>query len=238
MLERLLEIERSSFLWLNSFHSPFTDQLMWLISGNIAWIPLVFCFVLVLFLKNKKRWKEVLLLFLAIALVIALCDQFSSTICKPLFSRLRPTHHPDFKDQVNTVFNYRSGQYGFISGHATNAFGFVMLTTLIFKSRFYAISLFTWAFVFAYSRIYLGVHFISDIIPGIVAGLLIGWMVYSCYKRVYRSLFVVNSQNTEDNRQNFQGLNIVLYLLLATVFAMLIISFLYDQQWITAITTK
>ena len=238
MLEDLLTCEREAFLWLNSWHSPFTDQLMWLYSGTIAWVPLALCFIILLFVKNKSRWKEVALVMLAIVLVLTLCDQFSSTFCKPYFARLRPTKHPDFAGYVQTVFNYRSGTYGFISGHATNSFGFVTLTALIFRYRIYTVALYCWAFINAYSRIYLGVHFISDIIPGILAGLAFGWLVYICYKKTRRKIFSENQLQPEFNHHIFQGLPACLYLLLATFIIMLIVSFLSAQQWIPAITVK
>ena len=54
-----------------------------------------------------KELAESLLILLAIVLVVTLCDQFASHVCKPVFTRFRPTHHPDFMDQVKTVFGYR-----------------------------------------------------------------------------------------------------------------------------------
>lgn len=186
MLEEILDYEQDLFLQLNSLQSPFGNQFMWLFSGKIAWAPFVVLFIIILFYKNRRNLKETLLVFAAIALVVTLCDQFSSGLCKPLFTRFRPTHHPEFMDEVNTVFNYRGGRYGFISSHATNAFGFAMLTSLIFRYHFYTVMLFSWATINAYSRIYLGVHFITDIVPGAMSGLFFGWLIYKCYVYVYK----------------------------------------------------
>jgi len=168
MLETILDYERALFLKLNGAHSMFGDQFMWLFTGFIAWIPAAVGFFVILFYANSKRWKETLLIVLSIAVVIALCDQFSSGFCKPYFARFRPTHHPDFMNDICTVFDYRGGMYGFISSHAANGLGFVTLTSLIFRNRFYTVVSFLWATVSVYSRIYLGVHFISDIVPGIL----------------------------------------------------------------------
>jgi len=70
------------------------------------------------------------------------------------------------------------GVYGFVSGDTSNSFGFAILSTLLFKNRIYSIVVFIWATIMAYSRIYLGVHFVSDIIGGMTAGILIGYCVY------------------------------------------------------------
>ena len=186
MLEKILEVERGVFLFLNGCHHPFWDSFMWLYSGQIAWIPLVLFFLILLFYKND--WKEALLIVCSIALIITLCDQFTSGICKPYFMRFRPTHHPDFMDYVKTVNDYRGGKYGFISSHAANAFGFAMFSLLLFRYRWYSIFILLWATIMAYSRIYLGVHFISDIVPGILTGMFFGFLVYTLYVAVRRQL--------------------------------------------------
>ncbi len=182
MLERVLIYERDAFLWLNGNHTAFMDNVMWLYSGKVVWLPLAAFIIGVLI--YKKNWREYVLILLAIALTITLCDQFASHVCKPLFTRFRPTHHPDFMEQVETVFNYRGGMYGFISSHAANAFGFATFMSLLFRYKQFAITIFFWALLTAYSRIYLGVHFISDIVPGIISGCLFGFLVYQFYYRI------------------------------------------------------
>ncbi|MDR1380935.1 MAG: phosphatase PAP2 family protein [Tannerella sp.] len=243
MLERILDYEHDAFIWLNSHHTPFENQFMWLFSGKVTWIPLVVVFVAALFYKNLKHWKETFLILAAIALVVTLCDQFSSGICKPLFFRFRPTHHPEFMDEVQTVFGYRGGSYGFISSHATNAFGFVTLTALIFRYRFYSIMLCLWATVNSYSRIYLGVHFLSDIIPGIVAGSLFGWLVYRLYLFARKKLFandaaLAGSGEILPSIYARNRIDIILYMLILTIAAMLILSLLSSINLIPAITVK
>ncbi|MDR2913547.1 MAG: phosphatase PAP2 family protein [Tannerella sp.] len=242
MLENVLDYEQDLFLQLNSIHSPFGNQFMWLYSGKIAWIPLAILFVVILSYKNRKHWKETLLIFAAIALVITFCDQFSSGFCKPFFLRFRPTHHPDFMNEVNTVFDYRGGRYGFISSHAANAFGFATLTSLIFRYRFYTIMLYLWATINAYSRIYLGVHFITDIVPGILVGLFFGWVVYKMYvyirKKAITGKVVSSDVQDEDIRNLRSGLNLIIYILILTIVVMAIISMLYAFKIIPAITVK
>lgn len=183
MLEKILDLEKELFFALNGSDSAFLDNIMWLYTGKIMWIPLALFIIGIL--VYKKDWHEYILIFLAITLVVTLCDQFASQICKPLFTRFRPTHHPEFMDQVQTVFDYTGGRYGFISSHAANAFGLATYMTLLFhyRSRLFTIAIFFWALMTAYTRIYLGVHFISDIIPGIIAGIVFGYLTYYLYKK-------------------------------------------------------
>lgn len=179
MLEEILKYERSTFFLLNGSDSTYVDSLIWLWSGKVVWLPLAFFIIAVL--VYKKDWKESLLILLAITLVITCCDQFASHLCKPLFTRFRPTHHPDFMDQVKIVFNYRGGRYGFISSHAANAFGFSVFMSLLFRYKPFTWTVMLWAAITAYSRIYLGVHFISDVIPGGIIGIFFGILIYYIY---------------------------------------------------------
>ena len=238
MLEKLLDYERELFLCLNNAHSPFGNQLMWLYSGHVAWIPVVATFLFVLFYSNRTRWKETILVLAAIVLVITICDQFSSGLCKDLFRRFRPTHHPDFMNDVITVFGYRGGRYGFISSHAANGFGFATLTSLIFRKKAYTIAIYLWATVFAYSRIYLGVHFITDIIPGICAGLFFGWVVFRLFAFTHKKVMGRNDSTIHGSLYPNNGITLILTMLSATFILMIISGILYACDWIPALTFK
>lgn len=179
MVEKILLYERDVFFALNGSDCAFLDRFMWVYTGKAVWLPLA-VFILIALLY-KKNWRESILILLAIVLVVTLCDQFASHVCKPIFTRFRPTHHPDFMDQVRIVNGYRGGLYGFISSHAANAFGFATLMALIFRNRIFTWAIFFWAFLTAYTRVYLGVHFISDVVPGAVSGIVLGYMVYKLY---------------------------------------------------------
>ncbi|MDR1525728.1 MAG: phosphatase PAP2 family protein [Tannerella sp.] len=238
MLETILDYEHDLFIWMNSSHVPFENQFMWLFSGKIAWIPLAVMFIVMFFYRNMKHWKETLIVLAAIVLVVTLCDQFASGVCKPLFTRFRPTHHPEFMDKVQTVFDYRGGRYGFISSHAANAFGFATLTSLIFRYHFYSVMLYLWAAVNSYSRIYLGVHFISDIIPGIAAGLIFGWVVYKLYVFARKKIPVNSDIECIPSPCSRKNLDIILYMLILTIVVMSVLSALYALNIMPAITAK
>ena len=179
MLEQELQYERGLFLFLNGLHSPFWDNVMYVYSYMFTWIPFYLCFFFVF--SHKKNWKEIVIAFVAVGLIVLFCDYLSSGFAKPFFHRFRPTHHPDFKDIVHTVFNYRGGRYGFFSGHAANSFGFATLITFMFRNKILAVTMFIFAIITSYSRIYLGVHFISDIVVGMIVGILVGFLVYKIY---------------------------------------------------------
>lgn len=214
MLEKILVYERDAFFTLNGSDSVFLDHFMWLYSGKAVWLPLAVFILLVLL--YKKSWRESLLIVLAIVLVVTLCDQLASHVCKPLFTRFRPTHHPDFMEEVKTVFGYRGGRYGFISSHAANAFGFATLMSLIMRDKLLGWTLFLWAALTAYTRIYLGVHFISDIVPGMLVGLCFGYLVYRLYQ--YASVRVLGSSIGYTSQQA----RLIVYAIALTVLLMML----------------
>ncbi|GHT26266.1 hypothetical protein AGMMS4957_21720 [Bacteroidia bacterium] len=179
MLEQELVLERSLFFFLNGHHTALLDVFFWLVSYKWAWVPFYACFLFVF--VYKKNWKEIVLVVLSIALVITLCDQISAHVARPFFQRFRPTHHPDFQDIVKIVRNERGGLYGFFSSHASNAFGFAVFTSLLFKNRWFTATMLLFALLTSYSRIYLGLHFVSDVVVGAVVGSAIAWGVYKLY---------------------------------------------------------
>jgi undecaprenyl-diphosphatase len=235
MLEQILEYERGAFLWLNGNHNTYWDSFMWLYTGQIVWIPVLLVFIILLF--YKKGWKESLLIILSIVLIITLCDQISSNIFKPFFMRFRPTHHPDFMDYVHTVNDYRGGRYGFISGHATNAFGFATFIILLFHNRLFTISILVWSTLMVYTRIYLGVHFISDVIPGVILGILVGFGIFKLYvlfrQRLLKTIDIASLRSNPDNvnltimteKYIESGQNLLLISLYATVLFIFIFSY-------------
>jgi len=175
-IENMLVWERNLFFRINGSDSVLLDNIMHIISVQNVWIPLyAFVAFLVFF---RTRITQGTLLFLSFILLVTLTDQFSSGLIKPIFERLRPGHHPDFMEYVQLVRGHRGGGYAFISGHATNHTGFAVLLSLVFRNRWVTFIALFWAGLISYSRVYLGMHFVSDIIGGIISGALIAAGLY------------------------------------------------------------
>lgn len=190
-VENMLSYERNLFFFLNGSDSNFLDTLMWVISRSRVWI-LFYVFV-AFFLFYKTLKKEAVLVLLCFILTMVLCDQFSSGLIKPLFERLRPAHHPDFRDLVDIVHGHRGGGFSFISGHATNSFGFAVFLSLVFRNRWVTLVALVWATLISYSRIYLGLHFVSDVVGGMLAGTFIAMVMYAVFVSLRKKLFHLES---------------------------------------------
>ena len=173
MLEKLLSADRSLFLTLNGFHASWLDPVMYWASNGIVWLPLYF-FLLGLVIKTF-RLKTVTVL-VAVALMMTISDQLSNLV-KNDVKRLRPSHEPALAGRVHLVKEYRGGELGFYSAHASNTFALAVFLIVLFQKRYRYLYLLmiTWAALMTYTRLYLGVHYPFDLLSGAVAGCLLGW---------------------------------------------------------------
>jgi undecaprenyl-diphosphatase len=176
-MNRILEIDKNLLLAINHHHSEWLDFFMWWFSDRFIWIP--FYALIVGMIIYHYRMKSALIL-LMITLAVILSDQLASGIFKPLFKRLRPSHEPGLEEMLHYVNNYKGGTYGFISSHALNSFSvfFYILFTIGKRMKWIPVSLFIWVMLLSYSRVYLGVHYPSDIIVPFFISIPLAWTLY------------------------------------------------------------
>lgn len=174
-------IDHSLFFAINSRHNAFWDGIMEVVSSRPAWIP-AYLFMGWWIWKHKAP-RGLYIALLCIGVLILLTDAGSNYLFKHVFERYRPCHNVEFGHLVHTVNDHCGGKFGFISSHAANFFGLAMFFSLLMRPHFkYAFPLFFFlATLVAYSRIYLGVHYPSDVAVGGLFGSTIGWMCYRLY---------------------------------------------------------
>lgn len=187
MIDFFLELDKNLFIELNSYHAPWLDTVMFFVSHKLTWIPLYIAIVYFIFRIHGP--KKGIVAVLCIVLTITLADQITSTVMKPFFARLRPTHEPELRDLVHTVNDYRGEKFGFASSHAANTFGLALFVFLLFRDRTRQVRwIFLWALVVGYSRIYLGVHYPGDIIVGAVVGMICSVGCFVAYRKISLTL--------------------------------------------------
>ena len=173
MIEHILTIDQNIFLFLNGLHSAWADMFFYWVSNRFIWIP--FYAVLAFFMIKKWRKKSILI-FIALTLCIFLTDQ-SCNLIKRSVQRPRPSHEPALCEQVHLVAMpdgtlYKGGPYGFPSSHAANSLALALFVIFYLseKRKWIIISMLCWVLLLSYSRIYLGVHYPSDIMVGWIIG--------------------------------------------------------------------
>ena len=166
------------------FPGPAAYDAFWFAySDKITWIPFVVVILYCLF--RHTNWRSGLLLLVAVGLLFFLSD-YALAHLKPIFCRLRPSHDANIMNMLHYVNNYHGGQYGFPSNHASNGFATATMLTLLYRRRLVAACAFLWAIGSCYSRMYLGVHFPTDILVGAIVGTCIAVAVYYLYRYVYQ----------------------------------------------------
>jgi len=180
MFEKLESIDQSLVLAINSMHSTFLDSFMWFLSGSYILfflLPFVFYFLFKVYSSKQLVW-----ILVALLLAIVLTDQLSVHAFKEVFQRYRPSHNLLLKSKLH--FHeypdgsfYGGGKFGFVSSHASNYFGVLTIMYALIRPLWVKIILFVICLLIIYSRVYLGVHYVSDVICGALLGFVLAQFV-------------------------------------------------------------
>ena len=167
-------------LEINSWNSFITDPVWAFFSEKIVWAPMYAAIIGLLIWK--LGWKRGLIVLAAALLTFGFCDQFSNLV-KHAVCRIRPLHD-DFMVSHGLNILEQGGGYSFFSAHAANAFGLAFSTFTGMKLclkpcpkwlKKYGGWMFFWAFMVAVSRIFVGKHYLGDVIVGIIIGSVAGY---------------------------------------------------------------
>jgi undecaprenyl-diphosphatase len=181
MIEFLLRLDSGLLLRINGMHAPWLDQIMWTLSSK--WINLPLAVLIFWILKSQFSWKKTGLIFLLTIVVIAFTDIVSTQLFKDFFERLRPSHDPVLHHYLHFYMispdnPYLGGRFGFVSSHAANLAAMLVFIFPYLKSnRFIIYALALYVFLVSYSRVYLGVHYPTDVLCGALLGATIAWLL-------------------------------------------------------------
>ena len=170
-------------LKVNGLNSPFLDDMMWYVSSPYFGIPFYLFFAYLMY--RCFGLKQTIVVCGLIALTVGISDLNAKYCFKEVFERFRPTHHEVLKGQLHLVNDYSGGKFGFISSHASNMFSIATMVFLLIGKKYKWLFwlLLTWASLIGYSRVYLGVHYPSDVFVGAIVGCAIAGILYYLSKQ-------------------------------------------------------
>ncbi len=172
-------LDQDLTLQLNAIHAPWSDHLWQFFSTKEVWFPMYLLIAVSLIIR--LGWKRGLLAIASIIATIVCCDQIANLV-KDAVCRLRPCRDPLMVERGIRLLEGKGNLYGFFSAHAANSFGFAVCSLMAFKGdrsfwgRGYGPLIILWAVLVGVSRIFVGKHYLGDVLVGTMVGILIGWL--------------------------------------------------------------
>ena len=221
-MQTLTDIDRSILAFFNGSDSLFVDNLAVILTSGLTWIPLYLSLLYVV-IKNNETMKQIMLVIGCVILSIVLSDGVADFIAKPMFERLRPSNDPLIKYTVNVVEGIRGNSYSFFSAHASNTFCIAMFFSLLVRNKVFVVTMVSWSLINCWTRMYLGLHYPSDILVGLIWGGVSGSLAYyiyiKSYLRIYKDFNYISSRYTSTGYNRFDADFVLLVLILTLLFA-------------------
>ena len=200
--QEIHHIDQLLTLNINSWNSSLTDPIWQFFSKIPVWIPM---YVLIAALLIwRLGWKRGLIILLAAAATFGFCDQFSNII-KNLVCRVRPLNDEFMIAGGLNVLEGPTRSFSFFSAHAANAFGLAASTISGLKidtrwftktgrpvgwGKCYVWWMWIWASLVGISRVFVGKHYLGDVLAGALIGLLAGIVMSGIAKWIIRKFSI------------------------------------------------
>ena len=171
-----------SFLYLNPYHAKAPD---WFFTWFTYLGDGVFTVLVILLFIKRKRFAPALEILTAFLLSALLAQIF-----KALFSMPRPREYFNKGQYTGTYNHFIEGVTGrgfssFPSGHSTSIFALMTVLAIMEPNKRTKFLYLLLGVAVGYSRIYLGQHFLPDVLAGSMlgtfTGVLVHWMLSDRY---------------------------------------------------------
>ena len=160
---------------LQNIHNPVLDQVMAFIThfgdAGLFWIAVSIC--IMIFVKDKS---------MGLTCVGALASEF--VICNLILKNLVARQRPCWIDTSIELVVASPSDFSFPSGHSSASFA-VAVAIFMWDKKWGTLAI-IWAGLIAFSRLYLFVHFPTDVLTGALIGTLMGVIFYFVVKKIYK----------------------------------------------------
>jgi len=174
MLETLKEWDKALFIFLNNLGVESYDGFWLFVTRIESWTALFVFFTLLIFYYYKRKRGILVFGFAVFTFAITF---LITHLTKVWVARLRPNNVAELSEFIRALQTPIS--FSFFSGHASSSFAittFLVLALRKFNKWVYLA--YVWPLLFVLSRIYVGVHYPSDILVGALVGTILGVLGY------------------------------------------------------------
>ena len=180
VLENILYIDNLVLNWIYSFRNPILDKIVPVVTslGNGGAIWIFICVILLVFKKTRKCGLTV-----ALGLILSLI--VCNGILKNLFARIRPYE----ANGIMELLIEFPHDFSFPSGHSSSSF--VAATSIFLYYKKSGIFALVTAFLIALSRLYLYVHYPTDVFFGSIIGIILAFVSYVLIKKITNKNFKI-----------------------------------------------
>lgn len=176
MLESLLQLDGAILLWVQEhvrqdFLSPVVKFITHL--GDAGWCWILLAVILLIVKKTRK---------IGLVTAVSLLSSYvvNNLILKNLVARVRPY---EAVDGLQRIIEAQS-DFSFPSGHSASSFAAAVVIFMLCPRK-YGVPALVLAFLIALSRLYVGVHYPTDVLTGVISGTVIAVIVCTVYKKKF-----------------------------------------------------
>ena len=186
MLISLLDVDRYILSFFNGSESVFVDGVVTILTSGFTWV-LLYLVLFYIVIKNNDTMSQIGITIGCVLLCLLFADGLADGIVKPLVARPRPLNDPFIKHTIDIVAGSYDRQYSFFSAHAANTFSLAIFFSLLFRRKAITVVLVAWSLLNCWTRLYMGMHYPSDIVVGLLWGFCVGGGVWSLFRRRLKS---------------------------------------------------
>ena len=186
MLINLLDVDRYILSFFNGSESVFVDGVVTILTSGFTWV-LLYLVLFYIVIKNNDTMSQIGITIGCVLLCLLFADGLADGIVKPLVARPRPLNDPFIKHTIDIVAGSYDRQYSFFSAHAANTFSLAIFFSLLFRRKAITVVLVAWSLLNCWTRLYMGMHYPSDIVVGLLWGICVGGGVWSLFRRRLKS---------------------------------------------------